>query len=279
MIGNSSRKDEALDRLASGIAQLTSSETWTAWLRVQARFHSYSFNNTVLILGQRPAASRIAGFHTWRRLGRFVRRGEQAVWILAPVTRRANDDESEKAMRTVVGFRPVAVFSEDQTDGEPLPEVCTRLYGDEPAGVFAELARVAQSFGFAVENYAFDDETNGDCSHVLRRIRIKTTLEPMHRAKTLAHELGHALLHFERTERGLMEIEAESVAFIVCNVLGIDAGAWTFGYITTWSGGGDQAIAAIRAAGTRIQRTAEHILSELNLANDGAAESMSEGET
>jgi hypothetical protein len=70
----------------------------------------------------------------------------------------------------VVGFRPVAVFAEDQTAGEPLPEVCTRLYGDEPAGAFAELARVAQSFGFAVEDYAFDDETNGDCSHVLRRI-------------------------------------------------------------------------------------------------------------
>jgi hypothetical protein len=198
---------------------------------------------------------------------------------LAPLTRRVADEDSDKRMRTVVGFRPVAVFAEDQTAGEPLPEVCTRLYGDEPAGAFAELARVAQSFGFAVEDYAFDDETNGDCSHVLRRIRIKTTLEPRHRAKTLAHELGHALLHVERTERGLMEVEAESVAFIVCNVLGIDAGAWTFGYITTWSGGGDQAIAAIRAAGTRIQRTAEHILSELNLANDGAAESMSEGET
>ncbi len=72
MIGTSSRKDEAFDRLASGIAQLTSSETWTTWLRVQARFHSYSFNNTIMILVQRPTASRVAGFHTWRRLGRFV---------------------------------------------------------------------------------------------------------------------------------------------------------------------------------------------------------------
>jgi hypothetical protein len=112
----------------------------------------------------------VAGFHTWRRLGRFVRRGEQAIWILAPLTRRVADEDSDKRMRTVVGFRPVAVFAEDQTAGEPLPEVCTRLYGDEPAGAFAELARVAQSFGFAVEDYAFDDETNGDCSHVLRRI-------------------------------------------------------------------------------------------------------------
>ncbi len=279
MIGTSSRKDEALDRLASGIAQLTSSETWTTWLRVQARFHSYSFNNTIMILVQRPTASRVAGFHTWRRLGRFVRRGEQAIWILAPVTRRAKDEESDKTMRAVVAFRPVAVFAEDQTDGEALPEVCTRLYGDEPAGAFAQLIRAAQSFGFTVEDHSFGDETNGDCSHALRRIRIKTTLEPMHRAKTLAHELGHALLHVDRSERALMELEAESVAFVVCDVLGIDAGEWSFGYIAGWSVGGDEAIAAIKAAGTRIQRTAERILSELKVAADGAAEPTGDGET
>jgi antirestriction protein ArdC len=217
-----------------------------------------------LILVQRPTASRVAGFHSWRRLGRFVRRGEQAIWILSPVTRRVHDEESDKAVRTAVAFRPVAVFDEDQTDGDALPEVCTRLYGDGPEGAFAELVQVAQSFGFSVEDYLFDDETNGDCSHALQRIRIRATLAPMHRVKTLAHELGHALLHKERSEQALMELEAESVAFVVCDALGIDAGAWPFGYVATWSGGGEAAIATIKAAGPRIQRTSQCILSALH---------------
>jgi hypothetical protein len=76
MIGSSTRKDEALDRLSTGIAQLTSSDAWHAWLSVQARFHTYSFSNTVLIAAQRPTAARVAGFATWRRLGRHVRAGE-----------------------------------------------------------------------------------------------------------------------------------------------------------------------------------------------------------
>ena len=84
MIGSSTRRDEALDRLSRGIAQLTSSDAWHAWLRMQARFHQYSFANTVLILCQCPTATRVAGFHTWRRLGRQVRRGEHAIWLLAP---------------------------------------------------------------------------------------------------------------------------------------------------------------------------------------------------
>jgi hypothetical protein len=79
MIGSSTRTDEALDRLSSGIAQLTSSDAWRAWLSVQARFHTYSFSNAVLIAAQRPGASRVAGFATWRRLGRHVKSGERAI--------------------------------------------------------------------------------------------------------------------------------------------------------------------------------------------------------
>ncbi len=98
MIGNHTRKDEALDRLTSGIAQLTSSDRWTAWLRVQARFHSYSFNNTILILVQRPTASRVGGFHTRRRLGRFVRGGEQAsgFWLRSRAVQRTKTPRSRR---------------------------------------------------------------------------------------------------------------------------------------------------------------------------------------
>jgi uncharacterized protein DUF955 len=158
------------------------------------------------------------------------------------------------------------VFDLAQTEGDPLPEPCARLAGDDPLGVFAQLVRVATTLGFAVEEHAFTDETNGDCAHDLRRIRVRIDLAPAHRVKTLAHELAHAILHAERTERGLMELEAESVAFIVCDALGLDAGAWSFGYVAGWAGGGEQALAAIKATGARIQRTADQILSALDRA-------------
>ncbi len=273
MIGNSSRKDETLERLTNGIAQLTSSDSWRAWLKAQARFHRYSFSNTVLILCQRSTASRIAGFHTWRRLGRVVRRGESALWILAPVTRRvASDDDPAQSARLVAALRPVPVFDISQTEGDPLPEICTRLSGDDPLGAYDQLVQVARGIDFTVEDHVFEDETNGDCSHQSRRIRVSTRLQPAHRVKTLCHELAHACLHSEPVDRGLAELEAESVAFIVADGLDIQSDAWSFGYVASWSGGGDEAIAAIKAAGTRIQRTAERILSELNLADGGAAE-------
>ena len=274
MIGSSTRKDEALDRLSRGIAQLTSSDAWHTWLHMQARFHQYSFANTVLILCQCPTASRVAGFHTWRRLGRQVRRGEHAIWILAPVTRRVDaDDDSEQSTRVVAGFRPVPVFDLAQTEGDPLPELCARLAGDDPRGAYAGLVQVASLLGFTVEDHTFAGETNGDCSHALRRIRVEVNLEPAHRVKTLCHELAHALLHEDSdAERGLKELEAESVAFIVCDALGLDAGAWSFGYVAGWAGGGEQALAAIKATGARIQRTADQILSALDRAGEAPAE-------
>jgi N-terminal domain of anti-restriction factor ArdC/IrrE N-terminal-like domain len=275
MTGRTTRKDDALDRLADGIAHLTSSDTWQAWLRVQARFHRYSFSNTVLILTQRPEATRVAGFGTWLRLGRHVRRGEQAIWILAPVTRRpterSTEVDAEPAPRAVVGFRAAAVFDIAQTDGEPLPAVCRRLGGDDPAGLYQALVGVAHELGFRVEDHIFDAATNGDCSHAERRIRVGAELAPAQRAKTLAHELGHALLHAEPGERGLRELEAESVAFVVCDALGLDAGDWSFGYVAGWSGGGEAALVALKATGGRIQRAADRILSRLEVEGDGGA--------
>jgi hypothetical protein len=143
----STRKDEALERLTTGIAQLTSSKTWSAWLQMQSRFHRYSFSNCLLILLQRPTATRVAGFHTWRRVGRNVCRGEQAIWILAPITRRqvpaADSEPAEAPKRMVAAFRPVPVFDLDQTEGEPLPEVASRLTGDDPQGAYAGLVKAA----------------------------------------------------------------------------------------------------------------------------------------
>lgn len=113
----------------------------------------------------------------------------------------------------------------------------------------------------------------------MRRIRVEVGLEPAHRVKTLVHEPAHALLHLDTTDHALKELEAESVAFIVCDALGIDAGAWSFGSVAGWTGGGEQAVAAIKTAGARIQRTADRILAEVDTAKEDELEPAGAAET
>lgn len=264
-------KTNILERLAEGITQLTSSERWQEWLTMQSRFHSYSFNNTLLILGQKPEASRVAGFNAWRKLDRFVRKGEKGIWILAPMVYKSDAGEDTRAgnepTKVIRGFKAVPVFDVSQTDGAELPEVCVRLEGEDDAGLFARLRSVATSIGFDVEDAKDLGGANGVCIHDEHRISVLANNSPLQRAKTLAHELGHAILHApgdgRPDSRGLMELEAESVAFVVCAATGINSDNYSFGYVATWSSGGDEALAAIKSSGWRIQRTAEQILGAL----------------
>ncbi len=261
------RKDEVMTGLLAGIAELTSSDRWQDWLTVQSRFHRNSFNNALLIALQQPDATRVAGFNAWRRLGRNVRKGEKAIWILAPVTRkveteRTNDagEPETVAHRSPVAFKPAAVFDISQTDGDELPEICTRLEGEDVMGAYSRLVAVAHTIGYTVEHDELSGGVNGDCTFDLRRIRVEKRNQPAQQVKTLVHELAHATLHEGFDDRSLAELEAESVAYIVCDALGIDSSDYSFGYVATWSGGGDEAIARIKSAGSRIQRTAAAII-------------------
>ncbi len=248
-----------MKELTDGITNLASSENWRRYLEAQCRFHHYSYGNALLINTQRENATHVAGFHTWRKLNRYVRKGETAIWILAPLTtkRREERDEDE---RIATSFRWVPVFDIAQTDGVALPSPCRSLQGEDPNGYYPLLERVASSLGFRVEDHSFCDGTNGDCCHVERRIRVESTNAPLQRIKTLAHELAHALLHEHLDSRALAELEAESTAFVVCGALGIDSGAYSFGYVAAWAGGGAQALSGIRSSCARIQRTSSSIL-------------------
>jgi antirestriction protein ArdC len=263
------RKQELLTTLTDGIAALTESQRWQDWLTAQSRFHKYSFNNVLLITRQSPEATRVAGFHTWKGLGRSVRKGEHAIWIMAPMTRKVGDDtsnesiEDTKPARVLMGFKAVAVFDVSQTDGEPLPEVCSRLHGDAP-GVYTQLVTVAKAIGYSVEEDYLNGSVNGDCAFDLKRIRVEVRNDEIQQVKTLAHELAHAMLHEDFRDRSLAELEAESVAFIVTASLGINSSDYSFGYVASWAGGGDEAIAAIKASGSRIQSTAELILAGID---------------
>lgn len=270
------RRDQVLQQLTTGIAELVSSDAWTSWLDVQSRFHRYSFGNCLLIQAQRPDATRVAGFHAWRKLGRNVRRGEKGIWILAPMTRRVGETEDEAGestpLRVLSGFRPVPVFDVAQTDGEPLPaSPVERLRGEAPTAAYESLVAVAHSIGYAVEEDYLPGERNGDCNFVDRVIRVEVVNDEAQQVKTLAHELAHAMLHEGFTDRALAELEAESVAYVVMSALGVPSGQYSFGYLASWGGGGDDAIAAIKTAAQRIQQTADRILGSLEPAMEVAA--------
>ncbi|MGH7643796.1 MAG: ArdC-like ssDNA-binding domain-containing protein [Candidatus Dormibacteria bacterium] len=256
-------KSELLTQLTQGVLELTSSAAWARWLRTSHRFHRYSFQNQVLILQQRPDASWVAGYRSWLQLGRQVRQGERAIRILAPCL--ASPEVSSGADQpppAVLGFRVARVFDIRQTDGVELPQPVRTLTGSGSAAGLARLSQRTVDLGFQLEFTSLWGSRNGDCSHALRRIRVREELTPAHQLKTLAHELGHAVLHGPQFQgsRALAELEAESVAYLVCQELGIDSSDYSLGYVATWSGGGPEAARLIAATGARILRGKESIL-------------------
>jgi antirestriction protein ArdC len=266
---------EIIRRLEDGIAELTSSEEWVRWLDTQRRFHQYSFNNVLLIALQRPDATRVAGFRRWLEMGRHVRKGEKGIAILAPIVSRTKVTDDDGEERTIVGapnrFRIAHVFDIAQTDGDDLPEPpAKKLAGDDPTGAYTQLVEVAHSIGYTVEEDYLLGSRNGDCNFAERRIRVEVTNDPAQQVKTLAHELAHAFLHnpevFEGT-RELAELEAESVAYLVCDGVGLDSSDYSFGYVAGWAGGGTEAIAALKTSAVRIAGAARSIL-------DGAGEAV-----
>jgi hypothetical protein len=271
-----SKKVDVLQQLREGIGELTSSAAWEQYLRVQRTFYQYSWGNCLLIGSQRPDATRVAGYQAWRKLNRQVNVGEKGIRILAPVTYKqqeaqqsdqsANDSPEVRVLRS---FRSVAVFDISQTSGEPLPEVTTRLLGDEPVSAFRRLSTVAGELGFRIEFTELPGERNGECDFKTSTIRIRTGLEPAQVAKTFAHELGHAILHHPSEmpvgglPRGLVELEAESVAYVVCRELGLDSSRYSLGYIANWAGDGAQAVHGIETSAARIRKASQIILESL----------------
>lgn len=266
------RTADALKLLEEGILRLTSSDEWARYLRMQASFHQYSFANTMLIHAQCPEASRVAGFKTWQKLGRAVRKGERAIWILAPrlykpkdddLQDENGDDDAEETKRKVY-FRPVPVFDISQTEGDELPSPVKKLEGDDDGGAFDRLTAFSGSRGCPVTVEPIAGRANGYFAPLENRIVVREDLGPVQACKTLAHEIAHSFLHTDievyRAHRGDCELEAESVAFVVLQHLGIDSGGYSFGYVAGWQGGNDAAIKALKTSAQRIQVTAKAII-------------------
>jgi DNA primase len=257
---------EAIARLDAGIAELATSEGWARWLATQSKFHHYSFGNVCLIAAQTGGrASRVAGFQTWKQLGRCVRKGEKAIWILAPMVRKVTEDDDDEPHRVVTGFRGAAVFDVAQTDGAPLAEPVSKLDGDAPTELWGRLESVANANGYTVYQYTPTNGANGFTDPQGKRIVVDPSMAPAMRCKTLAHELGHMILHassggYQGTCRDVAELEAESVAYCVLQRAGIDAGCYSMGYVLNWQGGDDKARATLRASAAQIAKAARTII-------------------
>jgi hypothetical protein len=192
---------------------------------------------------------------------------ESALRILAPMTYKRDDAPEGENVREIRGFKLVPVFDISQTEGPDLPDIVSKLEGLAPEGVFATLTEFAQGIGFRVERpQSLDSGANGDTSHSEGRIRVVSSNSEAQQTKTLAHEIGHALLHdpgVEATkdlERGLKELEAESTAYVICTALGMDTSDYSFGYVAGWVGGAPEAVQGIKASTGRIQKAATAVL-------------------
>jgi hypothetical protein len=269
----------AHNQLVAGVEAIATSDQWLAYLAVAAKFTRYSANNTFLIMMQRPDATRVAGFHTWKSLGRSVKKGASGIAILCPCVRRTTVEDKESgetsAHARVAGFRVGYVFDVADTEGEDLPDDCLNVVhpvGVAPEGMWDTLVQRIEEAGFTVRFGPEHDEALGaawGCTHFGdRTVTVKSSADPAGACKTLAHELAHVLLHSNHLyeHRGTVEVEAESVAYIVSAAWGLDTSSYSTGYLTAWSGGD---VAAVTATATKVLACTRIILEA-----DGAGEEV-----
>jgi antirestriction protein ArdC len=259
--------NKALEELVAAL-ESGHSEALTGYLKTMSLFSKYSLNNLFLIARQRPDARRVAGFQTWRKLGRYVRKGEKGIAIIAPLVRRKSDEESEHAgdERVIAGFKVAHIFSEEQTDGEPLPELGT-VTGD-PSAYFERLTKYIGEQSIALE---YSEEIAPAKGMATRgKITLLPEQTPAELLATLAHETAHALMHFSErrpeTTKCIRETEAEAVAFVVCNAIGLETGTASADYIGLYAGDAKLLTESLEY----VQQTANRILTAIVPENSAA---------
>jgi hypothetical protein len=265
------KTNEALSYLVRAL-ESGESDVLTHYLAAMARFHRYSFGNIMLIARQKPNATHIAGMRTWNSLGRFVRRGEKGILILAPmVTRRrkpAGDErildsttvdtqESDGKQPRPCGFRAAYVFDITQTEGQALASL-TEVTGD-PSGHRERLIEFVKGQGVELD-YSDTVAPAKGLSHG-GRITLLSGMQPADEFSTLVHEVAHELLHRGArravTTKQVRETEAEAIAFVVSKAVGLDTGTSAQDYIQLWNGDAQ----LLRESLELVQHTAAMILS------------------
>jgi len=264
-----SRTKDAVDYLVQSL-ESGHSEVLAQYLGAMARFHTYSFGNVMLIARQKPDASNVAGIRTWNSLGRFVKRGEKGILILAPMVgnRRSRQNkiatdidtdstaDERRPTQQLLGFRAVYVFDISQTEGKDLPAL-TEVQGDV-GGYRERLFEFVQSQSVEL-NYSERIAPAKGLSHG-GKITLLSGMQPAEEFSTLVHEIAHEMLHRgdrrTLTTKKVRETEAEAVAFVVGNAVGLHTGTASQDYIQLWHGDAN----LLRESLEAVQQTAAVIL-------------------
>jgi N-terminal domain of anti-restriction factor ArdC len=299
-------KLEALQQqLTQSVSALVTGEDWKRALEFAARFRSRSFNNTMLIYVQHYAAYQqgrvpepmptyVAGFKQWLSLNRHVMKGQSGYAILAPVTARFASSSPENAeswrrlgrgekpqwgevvRSRLIGLKPAHVWDISQTDGDPIPETPhpTLLEGQAPEAMWDGLADQIEAQGFGlrlVSNAAAIGGANGLTDYPTRGVSVRMDMDDAAQVKTLAHELGHVMLHGPDNadaamHRGIAEVEAESVALMVGAAHGLDTASYTVPYVSSWASSvpGKSPVEVVQSTAERVRGAAITILDKLD---------------
>ena len=295
---------EITDRLEQGITELFESERYREYLRVMSKFHNYSFNNTLLIAMQKPDASLVAGFSAWKNnFGRNVMKGQKGIKIIAPSPYKVKQEMkkidphtqqpiigkdgkpvTEEKEITIPAYKVVSVFDVSQTEGKELPDIAVdELTGDVERyrDFFAALEKTSPvPIGFE----QIPGSSHGYYHLEDKRIAIDEGMSEIQTLKTAIHEIAHAKLHDidlnapeneqqPRVDRRTREVEAESVAYTVCQHYGLDTSDYSFGYVAGWSSGRElselkSSLETIRSAAAEIINSIDETLAELSKAQD-----------
>ena len=283
---------EITDQLEQGIQDLFESEKYMSWLRTMSKFHDYSLNNTLLIAFQRPDATLVAGYTAWQKqFGRQVQKGEKAIKILAPapykekvemekidpITRTPILDADGKPVREVQevtrpAFKVVSVFDVSQTEGREIPSLgVDELSGDvREYEMFFEALKRSCPVPMEFEN--IEGSAKGYYHQMEQRIAIREGMSQVQTIKTAIHEMAHQRLHAvdpldEKSEiinqtRSSKEVEAESVAYTVCQHYGIETSDYSFAYVAGWSHGKETP--ELKASLNTIRKTANEMITEID---------------
>ena len=276
---------QAFEMIEQGVKDVYSSDNFRKYLSCCSKFHSYSLNNTLLILAQKPDATLVAGYNAWQRnFNRHVDKGERGLIILAPVTSKitqlmdkADEDGNpildengdpikEERVINQLRFTTTTVFDISQTSGEPLPSLIHNLTGSSDE-ILAFIDSVKNICTIPIDYHSPSKDAvlaggaKGYYSIAEDRIVLNMELEDMQIAKTLIHEYSHSILH-KKTDKDSdqREIEAESLAFVLCDHFGIDTSDYSFGYIASYAA---QDEAKLKTILSNIQSTAHEMIDKL----------------
>ena len=283
--GQTDRIKELTDKLEAGIKEVFTSGCYREYLSVMNKFHSYSYNNSLLILMQKPEASYVAGYKTWETLGRHVKKGEKGITILAPCpyksvnyvdviepdTGQVKRDEQGNVMKerkeiSRASFKAISIFDISQTEGKPLPELVKELQGEIPNyKVLMDSVREVAPVPIRFE--AWNETKKGHYDLGKKEIVIKSGMSELQTVKTAIHEIAHSILHKDQSyvkDKSTMEVQAESISFIVCQHLGLDTSEYSFGYLAGWSSNKD--LPELKSSLQTIQKTAHEVIGQLDKA-------------